>query len=242
MRRNSLGAALFWLLFLGLAPLLLWQGRRTRRNTLRLPEAIGPQQGSCGSGPPLKLHLIGESPVAGVGVAMQSEGIGPALAMPLSSQLQRQVYWHCHGHNGATLQQLLGKLPTLTTPPDAVIIMVGVNDTTQLTSLVQWRQQLQQLKAVLGNTTLFFTPVPPMAQFSALPKPLNLWLGLRAHLLNAEVALFCSQQTRCHYLSYGKQPLSAQLLAADGFHPSAAGYKAMGEQLSASLAQHFKQV
>src|SRR5699024_11906220 len=123
-------------------------------------------------------------PVSAVGVQLHASGIGPSLAMPLRAPLQRQVHWHCHWHNGATLQQLLGKLPTLTTPPDAVIIMVGVNDTTQLTSLLQWRQQLQQLKAVLGNTTLFFTPVPPMAQFSALPKPLNLWLGQigRAHV------------------------------------------------------------
>ncbi|MGB7479647.1 MAG: SGNH/GDSL hydrolase family protein, partial [Burkholderiaceae bacterium] len=70
------------LIALPLLPLLVAQGRRTRRVTPRLPEAGGPDCGLAGSGSgrPLRLLAVGESPVAGVGVLRHDEAITGQLA------------------------------------------------------------------------------------------------------------------------------------------------------------------
>ncbi len=47
------------LLLLVLAPLLIWQGRRVRQRTLRLPEAAGPRHGCVGQGQALRVLLLG---------------------------------------------------------------------------------------------------------------------------------------------------------------------------------------
>ena len=60
------------LIALALAPLLLAQGRRARRLAQSLPEAAGERSGSCGAGAAaLRVLLVGDSAVAGVGVATQ---------------------------------------------------------------------------------------------------------------------------------------------------------------------------
>lgn len=241
MRHLPLHLVFFWLLLITLAPLLLWQGRRTRRSTLRLPEAKGPHNGSCGTGTVFNIHIIGESPVAGVGVSSQAQGIGPALARPLAALLKQEVHWRCHGYNGATLQQLLQALPPLT-EAQCVVAMFGVNDVTQLTSLNRWRRQLAALRTAINiNIPIYFAPVPPMQHFTALPAPLSTWLGLRATLLNKELAKFCANQPHCYLLSYTSTLMASELLACDGYHPSAAGYKKMGADLATLIAKAFRQ-
>ena len=58
---------------IGLGPVLLAQGHYVRRVTPRLPEPEGLRQGVEGSGPPLRLLILGDSSAAGVGVATQAE-------------------------------------------------------------------------------------------------------------------------------------------------------------------------
>lgn len=228
----------FWLFLLLLAPLLLWQGKQARRHTVRLPDAAGPQHGTCGEGSALHVQILGESPVAGVGVTTQAHGLGPALCSALAESQQRQVHWHCHGHTGATLQGLLEAQTFPLTPTSLALILLGVNDATKLTSLKQWRQQLELLHSKFTSSTpLFFAPVPPMQHFHALPKPLSTWLGLRASLLNDVLSDFCQQHHNCHFLSYTNKHVPKHLLAEDGYHPSAIGYQQMGTELAATIAR-----
>ncbi|WP_236040775.1 hypothetical protein [Marinobacter nauticus] len=58
----------FWLTTALLFPVLLYQGKRTRRVTPRLPEATGDYAGQYGEGEPVfRLLVLGESTAAGVG-------------------------------------------------------------------------------------------------------------------------------------------------------------------------------
>ena len=62
------------ILKIALGPLLLVQGRRARRTALRMPEAAGQRQGWIphrGSDNTLNLLFVGDSTMAGVGVAHQ---------------------------------------------------------------------------------------------------------------------------------------------------------------------------
>lgn len=59
-----------------LGPLLALQGRAVQRNTPRLPAAAGPTVGGVdGPEPALRLLVVGESMVAGVGAATHAEAL-----------------------------------------------------------------------------------------------------------------------------------------------------------------------
>ncbi len=92
----------FWLLFTGLFPVILAQGIHTKRTTVRLPEASGERFGhsSQNDSPALKLVVIGESTVAGVGVSHQQQGLAAQVAMALEQQLAKSVQWFAYGKNG----------------------------------------------------------------------------------------------------------------------------------------------
>lgn len=230
----------FWLLLIMLWPLLLFQAWRTGRVTPRLPEATGPQHGHCGAGPPLHVLLIGESPVAGVGVKRQTQGLGPAIAKPLAQLTGCHVHWRCHGNNGLRLAGLLEKpLPAIldgSHAPDIILVMIGVNDTTALTPLHRWRAKLHMLIETLApQARLCFAPVPPMRHFTALPQPLRYAIGTRAALLDRALHNLCAE-TGTPYLPYGRLQ-HPSLLARDGYHPSETGYRAMGDALARQMLE-----
>ena len=91
-----------------LAPLLLWQGRRVRRVTPRLPEPAGPRAGVAGQGAPLRLLVLGDSAAAGVGVARQRDALTGRLLAELSPR--HTVHWRLLAHTGEVLEVLPARL------------------------------------------------------------------------------------------------------------------------------------
>ncbi|MBL4570308.1 MAG: SGNH/GDSL hydrolase family protein [Alcanivorax sp.] len=227
----------FWISTALLAPLLVWQGKRTRRTTLRLPEAGGDHHGQYGDGEPaLRLLVIGESTAAGVGVADHQEGLASQLARQLYQQSQHTIAWHSHGINGIRLHGLLDNLETVELPDaDITLLCMGVNDTTGLTPRRHYREQLQTLSARLPKP-LYLLSVPPMHRFTALPSPLRQLLGWRARQLDAvQQQLARKHPDNFIHLAYPAMNDPA-LLAEDGYHPGIKGYQAMATALAPALA------
>jgi len=183
------------------------------------------------------LLLLGESTVSGVGVAQQTDGLAGQLAAQLANATGRAVQWRAVGRNGAdarlALQALLPQ--ALDQQWDMALLVLGVNDTTHLTSRQHWRQRMQQLIAGLHGCAerVLVTAVPPLGHFSALPQPLRGWFGLRANLLDADLRAVAAQQ-RAGYLVLDI-PFQPAYLARDGFHPSAAGYRLWAEGIVRQL-------
>ncbi len=212
-------------------PLLLPQALWVKRTALRLPDAETPWHGLVAAGeplaPPLRLLLLGESTVSGVGVKQQTDGLAGQLAAQLATATGRAVQWQAVGRNGGdarlALQSLLPQV--VGQQWDMALLVLGVNDTTHLTSRRRWRRCLQQLVSGLRGCAdrVLVTAVPPLGHFSALPQPLRGWFGLRASLLDTDLRAVAVQQ-RADYLALD-MPFKPAYLAADGFHPSAAGYR-----------------
>ncbi len=226
----------FWLSITLLAPLLVWQGKQTRRTTPRLPEAHGDPHGQYGDGKPAwQLLVLGESTAAGVGVTHHQDGLASQLARQLHQQSRRTIGWRSHGINGIRLQALLDHLKTIQlAPADAILLSMGVNDTTGLTPRRRYRQQLLALGAQLPGP-LFLLSVPPMHRFTALPTPLRQLLGWRARQLDAiQRRLAAEQPDDFIYLGYPAMT-DPTLLAEDGYHPGITGYQAMATALAPAL-------
>lgn len=209
---------LFW-------PVLLWQAKRVRKSTLRLPEAAGARSGVTGNGPPLRLLICGDSAAAGVGIAHQQHALSGQLVTQLAKHYQ--LSWVLHAKTGLNCQGLMAYLQHLPEQPfDLVVVSVGVNDVTGLTTNQKFQRHITQLATMLQQrykaSQILFSAIPPMQHFSALPSPLKLWLGYKAAVLNRCFDNALAGNAGCHLLT-AKMPLSSSLLAADGFHPSEHG-------------------
>ena len=227
-----------YLPLLPLMPLIIAQGRRVRRDTVRLPEAAGARQSISDPRAPALLHL-GESTVAGVG----AEDFSQAFTAALFRELQpgtRLSNWAAIGRNGVTAAGLLSELQNAEAVPHhtgVIVITLGVNDTTAFTTLSAWRNNLRQLVRHLPQPSqqrpLFFTQVPDMSGFPALPLPLNLFLGLRSRQLDMALQQLCREQQWHHVALTMKVP--PQLMADDGYHPNQRGYQAWASSLAATM-------
>ncbi|RMJ05646.1 GDSL-like Lipase/Acylhydrolase [Marinobacter litoralis] len=227
----------FWLTTALLSPILLYQGKRARRDTPRLPEASGAKSGQYGEGAPeFRLLVLGESTAAGVGVATHKEGLASQLAIRLHQRTGKTVGWQTFGVNGIRLGNLLNTLASESLPPaNSIVLSMGVNDTTGFTSRARFRQHLQTLRAAiapLSPAPITLLSVPPMEKFTALPSPLRHIMGWRARQLDRiyqDLAKRTPNDFR--YLNYPTVE-DPSLLASDGYHPSQRGYQFIAEALS----------
>src|ERR1700722_13681441 len=99
-----------WIYKILLGPLLLAQGKRMRRTALRLPEAAGERAGRVASGGgscDLKLLFVGDSTMAGVGVAEQTSALVCQVASLLAQRLGRPIRWQLVARSGVDTGQAL---------------------------------------------------------------------------------------------------------------------------------------
>lgn len=224
---------------LAAAPIYWFQGRRVRRRTPRLEEAPGKRSGVwVGSKPAIRIVGLGESPIAAVGLASQSQGVLPCLAATVASESGRQTQWQTAAKSGATVRFTTENLlPQVDVgPTDLVVVSLGVNDCLTLRSARRWRQDLQQLlhaiRQRLEPRRIVVTGIPPMQHFPALPVPLSSMLGLRASLLNAATQRFADFNADLLYAPMNFVERPDNLFCCDGFHPNATAHEAWARQLA----------
>ncbi|SEA99036.1 SGNH/GDSL hydrolase family protein [Alkalimonas amylolytica] len=229
----------FWLLALCCWPLLLWQGKRVRALALRLPEASGERAGLMGQGPQQQLLICGDSAAAGVGCDNQQQALSSQLVELLSKQAG--IHWRLQAQTGINSAELRQRLQELEAQRlDWVIVSIGVNDVTGLCSDRQFSVRIHALMQVINQRfstpNVIFSAIPPMQQFSALPTPLNYWLGLKASQLNRQLVRTLDAWPNARLLSSGVK-LTPDMLAKDGFHPSVTGAKHWASLIAAEIQQ-----
>ncbi|MDP3816848.1 SGNH/GDSL hydrolase family protein [Pseudomonas sp.] len=239
---SGLRAYAWWLGLVLLAPVLLPQAIRTRRQALRLPPAAGPQRGLAGAelpGEPLRLLVLGESTVVGVGVSCLRLALVGQLAEALAVQHARPVAWRACGENGITAGQACERLlpQVLDERYDLALLVFGVNDSTRLSSLRRWHSALGSMAEALAarGARVAFSSVPPLQHLTALPWLLRRVLGMRGALLDARLRQLAGELGAGHHAV--SLEFSADYLAVDGYHPSSLGYRVWAEGLAASLAR-----
>lgn len=205
-----------------LGPLLLVQGRRVRRTVAVLPEPLGPRAGAVGSGPPLRLLVVGDSAAAGVGARTQDEALSGQLAAALAPMFRLQ--WQLLAFTGATTADMLQRLrDEPVTKVDVVLTSLGVNDVTGRLSLTAWRRAQRELIDLLrerfGARYILLSGLPPMHRFPALPQPLRWYVGSRARDFDRALADIARSRAHCEFLGLGYEMMDLAAMAADGFHP-----------------------
>ncbi|MEN9451846.1 MAG: hypothetical protein RLZZ369_905 [Pseudomonadota bacterium] len=232
------------LIKIALGPVLLLQGVYTRQVTPKLPEPEGARHGTTGQGPALRVLILGDSAAAGVGVDHQSQALTGQLVQQLAAH--HQVSWTLLAQTGHNTQQVLAMLQQH--PDDAfdvAVVSVGVNDVTSSVKPARWIAQQQSLIDLVqqrfGAQHIVLSPVPPMHRFPALPQPLRWFLGQRAHQLNRQLQSWSRTQAPCTLLQ-NDFPMQPDMMAADGFHPSAATYKLWADNVAQVILARRRQI
>lgn len=236
-----------WLLLIMLAPWLIYQAYRLRRDALRLPPARGARHGCIPNHPAhLNLLVMGESTVAGVGVDDHSEALSGQLATALHRVTGKSVAWEAAGLNGMvareTAEQLLPWVENRSV--DVLVLALGVNDAISLRSPRRWLADLAQLVAQLQRelqpALTVVTAIPPVGQFPAIPQPLRSVFGLVARSLDQASRTELSRWDNvCYAALPEKLTHDPSHFAHDGFHPSCDGYRLWARLLADIIAERF---
>lgn len=221
-----------------LAPILLVQGVYVRKTIVKLPEASGPRSGITGSGPTLKLLILGDSAAAGVGVSTQEQALTGHLVRQLSDEFE--LHWTLFAKTGETTDSVNHQLAQSgLTDFDVVLISLGVNDSTSGKSARRFKTQTEslvnQIKNQLGAKQIIFSSLPPMGAFPALPHPLRWFLGLQSTSLD-KALIDTTHRLGCHYLPLDLTP-DPTLIAEDGFHPGPKVYAIWGQRAATLIKQ-----
>jgi len=232
---RRLKTILIWLL----APLTAIEALWVRLRATRLGGAEGDRSGACGEGAPLYLLAIGDSIIDGVGAPSSSSSLPVLFAFALSRSMKRRVHWRLNGQSGLDIHGLLQRLDSLDDEPaDVILISIGVNDVTGLTSQRTWSRAVRRLLDRLGerwpSAWIIFAGLPPMAHFPLLPQPLRYTLGRRAGILDAIAAKHCAERSAVRHVPTRIDP-QVHTFSEDGYHPSSESCTVWAEELASVL-------
>lgn len=255
------------LISLPLLPLMYYQGKQIRTRVPRLPEATG-MAGIASArqttNKKLRLLTLGESTIAGVGVATHDEGFTGTLARSLAEKLQIDVHWKVYAKSGYTAKRVVQELlPTIAEEQaDLIVIGLGANDAFALNHPKSWgnavRRLIEQLQTQHPNAILAFCNMPPIKEFPAFTPLIKFCVGNLVELLGEELALIVREYKNVHYfgeiirINHWAEKLKIETAQAtffsDGVHPSKLTYQVWAkdvaqnilnnEQLKDMLLQH----
>jgi len=227
-----------------LAPVLAWQAVATRRRAHMLPVPSGAISGVVGTGPQLRLLILGDSSAAGVGVPTQSEALLGQIIIGLKDHYE--VRYDLVAESGARTGDVLALLPGLPSAGyDVVVTALGVNDVTKLTTLHQFiaRQDrlIDYLQEAHGAQLVVVSGLPPMHQFPLLPEPMRWVLGRQAKRFDANLRRLIATKPGACALKFDME-LSTSNMSADGFHPGAPVYAAWAARVLETIKAHDAQL
>ncbi|WP_237067539.1 SGNH/GDSL hydrolase family protein [Microbulbifer guangxiensis] len=229
------------LLTVMLGPLLLIQGQWVRRRTPRLPEPDGARQGRCGTGPWLRILVLGDSAAAGVGAANQSEALLGQVVGALSGEFR--LDWSLVARTGATTAETIETVRQMPSGVfDVVITSLGVNDATRGVQPARWSLQQGELRRLLRERfsarLIVCSGLPPVHSFPALPQPLRWYLGRRATRFDQILRGDTRGEANAEFLSLRFSDDRA-LMATDGFHPGPGIYREWGRRVAELVRENF---
>ena len=229
-------------------PYLLWRGKQLKDAMPDLPPARDPKGLVGPNGKPIRLLALGESTIAGTGVATHAEGLAGQLAQRLAELVKRPIAWEVIGKSGYTAKMVREKLVPQMGPEklDIVLIGLGGNDTFKLNRPRRWREEfielIQTVRQKQPDSKIVIANLPPVGTFPAFPKVFTTILGNLVRLHATAIADLPQHFREVYFnnreifleewmeeLNYPTQP---EDFFSDGVHPSALTYQLWGYELA----------
>jgi lysophospholipase L1-like esterase len=237
-----------------LLPVLYFHGKKIRKSVPTLPEATG-NQGSEMSrgGQSIRLLTIGESTIAGVGVATHEEGFTGTLAKTLAQKMNIGVQWRVYARSGYTAKRIIEKiLPKIEEQAtDIIVVGIGGNDAFTLNAPSKFRSQVIQLidnlRLRYPNAPIVFANVPPIKEFPAFTAPIKFVIGNLGEILGDEIQKIVAGRDKTYFMSEkltldnwikkSNQHLEQKDFFSDGVHPSKLTYQTWANDVANFIAK-----
>lgn len=232
-----------------LLPVLYFQGKKIRKNIPNLPEAKNPKGYiKTTSENTLKMLVIGESTIAGVGVDIHENGFTGALAKEISNKTENSILWRVYAKSGYTAKMVRKKLIPIIedSTADLIVIGLGGNDAFKLNSPDVWIFQInlliKTLKRKFPKTPIFFTNMPPIKEFPAFTNAIKFVIGNLVEILGKRLNKSVIKKENVYYNKevidlkswQDKHQLKGDVnvFFSDGVHPSKLTYQTWGKEMA----------
>lgn len=246
----------YWLngaIMVPLLPLMKRDGERIMSTIPILPDAQAPEGVVSGpAGKTLRLLLIGESTMSGVGVATHAEGFAGALARTLGAGWKTEVQWKVYARSGFTLKKIRKEvLPLIEeTEVDLIVVGMGGNEAFKLNTPAGVRRDFQavidDLRDRFGaDVPIAFPNMPPIKEFPAFTPVLKFTLGNMVECFGEVLTELVKDQPNIYHnseiirLKYWTEQLNMDndptAFFSDGVHPSGLTYTTWGNDFGAFL-------
>lgn len=231
------------LLALPVFPVMYVQAKKLKRDFPRLPDAKNPQ-GKTEGVDPMRVLMLGESSIAGVGVDDHEQSISGQLSNELSQLTGRSIDWQVVAQSGYTAQQVTEKLvPNIPNQSfDLIIVGLGGNDTFKIHTPWFWKKSMRALTSALHQkhpeAQVVITYMPPVHTFIAFSPLIRFFLGNLTILLGREMKRLAKDSDYLHYFDYvvlieewfrKGETNDPSAFFSDGVHPSALTYMLWGQ-------------
>lgn len=223
---------------------LTWAEMVMAKRAPGLPEIAHELNGAVGGGEQTLIWL-GDSLAAGVGADSSEETLPRAVARRLPGGAHLRV----HAISGATAgdvidEQLDSAVADLVEHPGATVVLsVGANDISHLTSRRRYRDNMDALIGALENAgagSIVTVSIPQVASALRLAQPLRSIAAARGWWLDLVLRRFAAEG-RTTYASVRTPPIKvprrelATYLSADRYHPSGVGYAVWADLILSTL-------
>lgn len=191
---------------------------------------------------PLRLAVLGDSTVAGVGSPTEAESLPALIAGRVATASGRAVRVVGHGISGARTATVGAQLALVDGRVDAIVIVVGSNDATHATPWPQFRRDLEALlgEAAGRSDVVVLAGTPRFHANPIIPEPLRTLVDRYSGLLRGEqrAAVEAVAGTRFVDLAADASPRFIGVpdaTSVDGFHPSPIGYGFWADALAPAV-------
>jgi len=184
------------------------------------------------SGELVRLAVLGDSTVVGVGSPTEAESLPVLIAQRLADATGRPVEVTGFGDSGARTETLTAdQLPRVSGGFDVLVLVIGSNDATHATF---WPELRRQTTEMLMRATALRAPVvlagtPRFSGTEIIPQPLRTMVDRYSGVLRSEQRAAASEAAGVRFVDVAAEasPRFAgvpEATSVDGFHPSPVGY------------------
>ena len=205
---------------------------------------VAPSTGAQPSGVALRMVMLGDSTVAGLGAPTVEESLPVQTAQRVADLLSRPVEVRGLGVSGArTSDVTLGQIPWVESA-DVVVIVIGSNDVTHLTRPWAFDDQTRQMLTAAvdraDGAPVVLGGIPLFGSATALAQPLRAVVGAYATPLRniqKDVADTLDDVTFVNIAEQASPRFRGvpEAMSADGFHPAPVGYGFWADALAPAI-------
>ena len=207
----------------------------------RIDARIEPSAGPS-DGPSIRLAVLGDSTVAGVGSPTERESLAVLIAQRTADLAGRPVEVVGFGISGARTATLTSEQLPVPDGFDVVVLVIGSNDATHATPWPDLRRQTVEMLglATEGEARVVLAGAPRFSGTQIIPEPLRTMVDRYAGVLREEQRTAAAGFPGARFVDIAAEASPRfegrpDATSSDGFHPSPIGYGFWADEIAPAV-------